>query len=642
MRPITTLLVANRGEIAMRIARTARAMGIRTVAVASDADVNAPHTRAAEGGCDEVVPIGGERPADSYLQAAKLLAAAQQAGADAIHPGYGFLSENAAFAQAVMDAGLTWVGPPPSAMAAMGDKAAARMAAAKLGVPVVPGYDGDDQSDALFAREAERIGYPVMIKASAGGGGRGMRLVQHAAELPGLLAAARREAQAAFGNPRLILERAVQRPRHVEIQVFADAHGHVMHLGERDCSVQRRHQKLVEEAPSPAVSPALRRAMGEQALALCRAIGYQGAGTMEFLLTPEGEFFFMEMNTRLQVEHPVTEALLGVDLVSWQLRVAMGEPLAQVSGMTQDEALRRCESGGHAIEVRLCAEDPVRDYLPQSGTVHTWAVAGGVRTDHALRSGLRVTPFYDSMLAKVVAHAPTRAQAVHSLASALDRTVLLGLPSNRGFLAQVLRHPVFASGQGVSTGFLAEHFADAAARQVALPATALPQVARRVAHQAPAAMPPAWRGLLPQRQRTVVIDTGEGVQELRVEGVGAAAAADADPGIVLAWQADALGPLLYVQAGGANATWRDVSLKGRPSAEAVAAAQAQVRAPMHGRLIKLNAQPGDAVTQGQVLAVLEAMKMEHQLLAARDGVLKAAHASEGAQVAANALLLELE
>jgi geranyl-CoA carboxylase alpha subunit len=638
IRPITTLLVANRGEIALRIARTARAVGMRTVAVASDADLGAPHTVAAEGGCDGVMPIGGERPADSYLQVDKILAAARQAKADAVHPGYGFLSENAAFAQAVLDAGLIWVGPPPAAMAAMGDKAAARITAARLGVPVVPGYDGEDQADTTFVAEAERIGYPVMIKASAGGGGRGMRLVADAAALPAMLGAARREAQAAFGNPRLILERAVQRPRHVEVQVFADAHGHLLHLGERDCSVQRRHQKLVEEAPSPAVSPALRRAMGEQALALCRAMGYQGAGTVEFLLAPSGEFFFMEMNTRLQVEHPVTEALLGVDLVAWQLRVAMGEALPKVAGLTQEQVLQRYETGGHAIEVRLCAEDPAKDFLPQSGTIHSWSSASGVRTDHALRSGLHVSPFYDSMLAKVIAHGPTRAQAVGQLASALEGTVLLGLLGNRGFLVQVLRHPVFADGTAVSTGFLAECFGDPSQRLPPMPGQAWQAVAHWVATRPPAAMPAAWRGLLPQRQRTVVIDSGDAVHHLQV---GAEAASEPCDGLVVVQQPSPQGNWLHVQLGAANATWRDITLTGRPSAADVAAAQAQVRAPMHGRLIKLNAQPGDPVAKGQVLAVLEAMKMEHQLVAARDGTLKATHAAEGEQVAANALLLEL-
>lgn len=640
-KPITTLLVANRGEIAMRVARTARTMGIRTVAVYSDADRGTPHTLAQEGGCDVAVPIGGERPADSYLQASKILAAAAQAGADAIHPGYGFLSENAAFAQAVLDAGLIWVGPPPAAMAAMGDKAAARVAAAKLGVPVVPGYDGGDQADATFVAEAARIGYPVMIKASAGGGGRGMRLVQAAADLPAALAAAQREAQAAFGNPRLILERAVQRPRHVEIQVFADEHGGLVHLGERDCSVQRRHQKLVEEAPSPAVDAALRRAMGQQALALCRAIGYQGAGTVEFLLAPSGEFFFMEMNTRLQVEHPVTETLLGVDLVEWQLRVANGEALP----LTQEQVLQRYESGGHAIEVRLCAEDPAQDYLPQAGKVVWWQSATGagaahtVRTDHALRSGLTVSPFYDSMLGKVISHAPTRSLAVSGLATALEQTVLLGLRTNRGFLAQVLRHPTFVEGAQVNTGFLAEHFADAARREPAMPAEVLPALAAQLATAAPPALPQAWQGLLAQRQRTMVLDVGQGADAWQSVSVNPASMPAPSP-LPLVWARE--GNLVHLQCGASNATWRDVTLQGRLSAADASAAQAQVRAPMHGRLVKLTAQPGEAVSKGQVLAVLEAMKMEHQLTAARDGVLKATHAAEGDQVAANALLLELE
>ena len=372
------LLIANRGEIVARIARTARRLGIRTVAVASDADRGAPFTAA----CDEVVAIGGERAADSYLRIDKLLAAATRSGAGAVHPGTGFLSENAAFADAVIAAGLTWVGPPPAAMRAMADKAAARQRMAAAGVPVLPGYDGTAQDIASFRGAAAAIGYPLMVKATAGGGGRGMRVVVDATALAGAIDAAAAEAQAAFGDARLLLERAAVAARHVEIQVFADTHGHVIHLGERDCSVQRRHQKLIEEAPSPVVSPALRRRMGDVAVAAAREVGYVGAGTVEFLLEPDGGFWFIEMNTRLQVEHAVTEALVGLDLVEWQLRVAAGEALP----MTQHEALARYEAGGHAIEARLCAEAPGCSYLPQSGRIRRWQPPAHVRCDHALAS----------------------------------------------------------------------------------------------------------------------------------------------------------------------------------------------------------------------------------------------------------------
>ena len=371
---LRSLLIANRGEIAARIARTARRLGVESIAVASDADRQAPHTRVA----DRVVAIGGERAADSYLRIDRIVAAALSSGAAAVHPGYGFLSENAALAEAVAVAGLVWIGPPPEAMRAMADKSEARRRMAAAGVPVLPGYDGADQDPGLLQREAARIGFPIMVKAAAGGGGRGMRLVREPGALAEALASAGAEAAASFGDARLLLERAVGGARHVEIQVFADRHGRTIQLGERDCSVQRRHQKIIEEAPSPAVSPALRRRMGDAAVAVARAVGYVAAGTVEFLLDAEGAFWFIEMNTRLQVEHAVTEALLGLDLVEWQLRVAAGEALP----LAQDEALARYEAGGHAIEARLCAEDPGDGYLPQSGRIVRWSAPPLVRCDH--------------------------------------------------------------------------------------------------------------------------------------------------------------------------------------------------------------------------------------------------------------------
>ena len=376
---VRRLLIANRGEIVTRIARTARRMGIATIAVYSDADRANPHVCA----CDDSVALGGLAAADSYLCIAKLLAAARAAGADAIHPGYGFLAESSAFASAALDAGFVFVGPPPSAIAAMGDKARARQRMAAAGIPVVPGYDGDDQDATTLCREATRIGFPVMVKAAAGGGGRGMRLVEDAARLPDALRSAASEAAKAFGDGRLILERAIVEPRHVEVQVFADAHGNVLHLGERDCSVQRRHQKVIEESPSPAVDAGLRERMGATAVAVAREIGYVGAGTVEFLLDRAGHYYFMEMNTRLQVEHPVTECVTGLDLVEWQLRVARGEPLPR----RQDEV----RFDGHAIEVRLCAESPVDEFLPGSGTVLDWSVPDTIRCDHALGSRHRDT-----------------------------------------------------------------------------------------------------------------------------------------------------------------------------------------------------------------------------------------------------------
>ena len=419
-----SLLVANRGEIALRVMRTAKRMGLRTVAVYSDADRDAPHVRAA----DAAFHIGGSSPRESYLNISSVL----KAEGEAVHPGYGFLSENPEFAQAVLKAGRVWVGPPPAAIKAMGDKANAKAIAAKAGVPVLPTYEKNPE-------------FPVVIKALAGGGGRGIRVVSSQDKFQEALKTAQSEAQHAFGDSRVLLEKALINPRHVEVQVFADQHGNCIHLGERDCSVQRRHQKLVEESPSPAVGAKLRAEMGAAAIAAARAVGYVGAGTVEFLLGEDGRFWFMEMNTRLQVEHPVTEALTGLDLVEWQLRVADGEPLP---ARQQD-----VKFSGHAIEVRLCAEDPEQDFLPQAGTLELWKPSAAVRVEHALESGTTISPFYDSMLAKFVAHAPSRNEARAKLAAALDESVALGIPTNKEFLAAVLRNADFGAGKA-TTGFL--------------------------------------------------------------------------------------------------------------------------------------------------------------------------------------------
>ena len=410
------VLVANRGEIAWRVMRTAKAMGYRTVAVYSDADKDAPHVAFA----DEAVRIGPSPVGESYLSIDRILEAAHKSGADAVHPGYGFLSENEAFAAACEKAGLVFIGPPPAAIAAMGNKAAAKRRMIDAGVPCVPGYQGADQSDANLEKEARKIGLPVMVKAAAGGGGRGMRLVEREADLLEAIRTARTEAESAFGSGELILEKAVVDARHVEIQVFADAHGNVIHLGERDCSVQRRHQKVIEEAPSPAVNADLRRRMGAAAVAAARAIGYRGAGTVEFLLGADGAFYFLEMNTRLQVEHPVTEAITGQDLVAWQLKVAMGEKLP----LTQEQVT----FSGHAIEVRLYAEDAYAGFLPQTGRIDVWrpATGPGVRIDHGMKDGLAISPFYDPMIAKVIAHGATREEARTRLVRALRETVVLG------------------------------------------------------------------------------------------------------------------------------------------------------------------------------------------------------------------------
>ena len=680
MTRFDSLLIANRGEIVTRVARTAHAMGLKTIAVASDADRTAPHTRA----CDAMMPIGGERPADSYLRIDKLLAAAHASGAQAVHPGYGFLSENAAFAQAVIAAGLVWVGPPPAAMLAMADKSRARQRMAAAGVPVLPGYDGDDQRPSALRNAALRTGFPLMVKASAGGGGRGMRLVMDDSTLDAALASAASEAQAAFGDARLLIERALPITRHVEIQVFADTHGNVIHLGERDCSVQRRHQKVIEEAPSPAVSPALRRRMGEVAVAVAREVGYGGAGTVEFLLDEHGEFWFMEMNTRLQVEHPVTEALVGVDLVEWQLRVAMGEALP----LTQDEVLARFERGGHAIEARLCAEDPGHDYLPQSGRVHHWQPPRGIRCDHALESGCAISPFYDSMLAKVIAHGEqgsagppqasltpsggghreaatsgpsAREAAIHRLADALDRTACLGVTTNRAFLARVLRHPAFA-GDAVTTAFLGQHFADDAARASDAPSWLRALAAASHALLPPAALPPLWAGWtssdrvdtfapielggapeswhLAGTPRELVASCGDVKHMLsgleRESRSTVHALVDGRP---VTARCVHEGNESWWLCDGAEATLRDLRLIGTQGTQASAAGA--LRAPMHGRVTQVHAAAGATVQAGALLLVMEAMKMEHQIVAPFAGTVSALHTHLDDQVAARQVLIEI-
>src|SRR5712671_1528563 len=445
--PFHTILIANRGEIALRIMRTARRLGLGVVAVYSDADREALHVRAA----DQAIRIGGALPAQSYLRIEAIIAAAKASSADAVHPGYGFLAENEDFGQACRDAGLVFIGPSPEAIKAMGNKAGAKAIMQAAGVPGIPGYQGADQSDGAMLTEAKKIGFPVMIKAVAGGGGRGMRQVTDAAAFPASLRSARSEAQSAFGDPAVILERAIVEPRHIEIQVFGDRYGHAIHLGERDCSVQRRHQKLIEEAPSPAVSPELRARMGAIAVAAIKSIGYEGAGTLEFLLDASGEFYFMEMNTRLQVEHPVTEAITGLDLVELQLRVAGGEPL----GLRQEDI----KFSGHAIEVRLCSEDAAHDFMPQSGRMALWQMPDELRVEHALQSGSEIPPFYDSMIAKLISHGATREEARRRLVHGLEQAAAFGVTTNQAFLAACLRHPAFASGEA-TTAFIARYRGD--------------------------------------------------------------------------------------------------------------------------------------------------------------------------------------
>jgi geranyl-CoA carboxylase alpha subunit len=650
MKNFQTLLIANRGEIAMRVTQTARQMGLRVVAVYSEADRDALHVRAA----NAAVCIGGALPRESYLNIEAIVRAARQTGAQAVHPGYGFLAENADFAQAVIDAGLIWVGPPPSAMRAMGDKAAAKRLMREAGVPCVPGYDGADQSADTLRAEAQKIGFPLMIKATAGGGGRGMRQVSSLEDFDAALARAQSEAQAAFGVSTVLLERAVTEPRHVEIQVFADTLGNVLHLGERDCSVQRRHQKIIEEAPSPAVGPELRRRMGAMAVTAAKAIGYVGAGTIECLLDANGAFYFMEMNTRLQVEHPVTEALTGLDLVEWQLRVAMGEAMPEAD---QEELLAGFEAGGHAIEVRLCAEDPAHDFLPQSGTLLQWDAPSGVRVEHALQSGTVIPPYYDSMMAKLVAHGADRVSACRKLDEALAQTVALGVRTNQGFLRACLGHAEFLEGKA-STGFIARHQAELLAAPPVPDACALlaAYCVRALANGHDprcVKLPLAWAVPL-----HVEIDgrfLRAGVQALggpdyEVQGEGGVVRlhlAESNAGFLRFVNGDhfdfhhAQGDgALYLSRDGRQCVIRDLTLA--PAQAVGAGAQQLIRAPMAGRIVSLSATPGARVEKGAPLLALEAMKMEHPSLAPMAAMVKAVHVQVGAQVAAGTLLVELE
>jgi geranyl-CoA carboxylase alpha subunit len=615
------LLIANRGEIARRIIRTAGAMGIETVAVHSDADAGALHVSEAT----LAHALGGTTSAESYLRIDALIAAARATGADAVHPGYGFLSENADFAQAVVDAGLTWVGPPPAAIRALGSKSAVKRLAAALEIPFLPSYAGEDQAASRFADEAARIGYPVMVKAAAGGGGRGMRLVAAAGDLAAALQSARSEAESTFGDGELLIERALVSPRHVEVQVFADRHGHCIHLGERDCSVQRRHQKLIEESPSPAVDAALRQRLGECAVKLARSAGYVGAGTVEFLLEGD-EFFLMEMNTRLQVEHPVTEALTGLDLVEWQLRVARGEPLP----LQQHQLTWH----GHAIEVRLCAED--EQFVPHAGTVQRFMPPPGVRFDHALRDGTVVPPFYDSMLGKLIAHGTTREEAIARLASALDRTVVLGLPTNRRLLAACLRDPVFAAGEA-RIPFLAER-GEAMRSALAAGGDAL-LCAALWAAQAPRheGVPP-----VPFERPMRLHHRGRDI-DARVQAAGPAALRVTIDGrttiepIVRRPHARLPDGRWHLQVDAIDAIVEDRSCVPRTSDRGPHAAE--LKAPFSGRVVALGAGAGDRVDAGQTLVVIESMKLEHAIAAPRAGTVEAVAVDVGHQVSSQQLLI---
>ena len=648
------ILIANRGEIACRVIRTARQMGIATVAVYSEADAAALHVREA----DEARLIGPAPARHSYLDAARIIATAEASGAEAVHPGYGFLSENADFAEACADAGLVFIGPSPAAIRAMGSKAAAKALMAAHGVPVVPGYHGADQDDGRLLAEAERIGFPVILKASAGGGGRGMRIVRSAGEFARALEGARREAKGGFGDDRMLVERYLDHPRHIEVQVFGDSFGNVVHLYERDCSIQRRYQKIVEEAPAPGLDPARRASIGEAAVAAARAVDYVGAGTVEFIMQDDA-FYFMEMNTRLQVEHPVTEAVTGLDLVAWQLHVAAGGALP----LRQAEIALR----GHAIEVRLYAENPARGFLPASGTLHRLHLPQGdaVRVDSGVCQGDAVTPFYDPLIAKIVAVGEDRAAARGRLARALADTALLGLATNLGFLARVIADPEFAAGP-VDTGFIerrrAALLAAAPLPDAALAAAALHRLmAREAAADGgdPWSRQDGWRlNLAPAAQNLLFRceETDHAVTAAR-EGTGwrldfgerrCHATAELLPdqrlaidldGVRQVWRVLEHGAARAVFCGGASWLLAEIDPLAPPAGADVTAGR--LTAPMPGRVVQLLVAAGERVRQGQPLIVVEAMKMEHTIAAPRDGSVAAVHYALGDLVEEGAELIAL-
>ena len=667
------ILIANRGEIACRVAATARRLAIKTVAVYSDADANAKHVSS----CDESVFIGGSAPKDSYLRWEKIIAAARATGAQAVHPGYGFLSENVEFAQACADAGLVFIGPGPSSIQAMGLKAESKRLMNLAGVPLVPGYHGEDQDPALLQREADSIGYPVLIKASAGGGGKGMRAVDKSEDFAAALASCKREAINSFGDDAVLIEKYVQRPRHIEIQVFGDTQGNYVYLFERDCSVQRRHQKVLEEAPAPGMTPEFRREMGEAAVAAARAVNYVGAGTVEFIVEqkPDGAmtFFFMEMNTRLQVEHPVTEAITGQDLVEWQLRVASGEPLP----LRQDQL----KITGHAIEARICAESPDNNFLPATGTLHVYGLpdcvtfernSGGVRVDSGVRQGDVISPFYDSMVAKLIVHGDTREQALSRLDTALAATHIVGLNTNVQFLRNVVQSRSFAQAD-LDTALIPREeavlfkqekvglhlaVAGAVAHTLLQEKAQEAQVATQSVWLDPWARQDGWRSHGPSSRRFDFEFKGEvqvvflttlhdGALQLQVAGEGAAFGFKrANQGIDVK-----LGDNRQIVNIYTNGVVADV-FTSHGATQIIAidalahAGDAQVEggrltAPMPGKVVSFAVKAGDKVQRGQVLAVMDAMKMEHTIAAPMDGVVAELLYAPGDQVTEGAELLKL-
>ena len=640
------VLVANRGEIAVRVMQTAKEMGYKTVAVYSEADQYARHVQVA----DEAVFIGESKVSESYLSITKIIEACKKTGADAVHPGYGFLSENTDFAQACIDNNITFIGPTALAIELMGSKRLSKIAMIQAGVPCVPGYEGDQQDIDFIAEQARKVGFPLMVKASAGGGGRGMRLVHQDADLLEALKTARSEAENAFGSGELIIEKAVIAPRHVELQVFGDTHGNYVHLFERDCSIQRRHQKVVEEAPCPVMTPELRQRMGEAAVAAAKSCDYVGAGTVEFLLDASGEFYFLEMNTRLQVEHPVTEMVTGLDLVEWQLRVANGEKLP----LQQSELTLK----GHAIEVRLYAEDPRLDFLPQTGKILRWkpVESKNVRIDHGMLAQGEISPFYDPMVAKVIAYGETRTDAIRSLARAVEESVLLGVNSNKEFLVNLLRHPIVVKGD-TNTAFIQEHFQeDLSLNKQSLNLESLALVASLFTN---ASTQSSWNtGIslsLPLKlrydeQKIDLIVKRDG-SLVTVEACGETQSID------LLDQTDE--QLIYVINGvrrkidyaiEANVVYLD-SANGNVAVEnitylppetAEVAGDGKIRAPMDGSIINVMVNAGDTVSKGQTLLILEAMKIQQQIKSDVDGIVGEIVGQVGQQVKKRQILLNVD
>jgi 3-methylcrotonyl-CoA carboxylase alpha subunit len=648
MLPYSSLLIANRGEIACRIARTARRLGLRTVAVYSDADAGARHVAA----CDMAIAIGGRTPAESYLRIDAIIEAARRSGAQAIHPGYGFLSENAEFAERCAQHGLIFAGPPATAIRAMGSKSAAKTLLERAGVPLTPGYHGDNQDARFLQDEAGRLGYPVLIKASAGGGGRGMRRVDRPADFAAALASCKREALASFADERVLVEKYVLRPRHIEIQVFADTHGHCLYLGERDCSVQRRHQKVLEEAPAPGMTAARRAAMGAAAVAAASAVGYVGAGTVEFIVAPGGEFYFMEMNTRLQVEHPVTEMITGLDLVEWQLRVAGAEPLP----LTQAQVVLK----GHALEARIYAEDPARDFLPAIGRLEYLATpepSEHLRIDTGVGPGDQISPFYDSMIAKLIVWGADRDQALQRMRAALDQYRIVGVASNVAFLERLIASPAFA-GADLDTALIERESGWLFPAVQPLPRdfwlAAAAAILRRTgagAGDSPWDTGDGWR-LGARAQRELKLRAGDEMMKVDVQylangwtltigdatvAVACAPAAGSDTDFCLVLDG-VQRPVTAVHAGSRIHFFMDgrrevlEHLDPLIATAATAAGPAGLRAPMPGRVLELFATPGTAVPRGAPLLVMEAMKIEHTIVAPSAGTLRSYRVAAGEQV----------